>query len=390
MDSTEWIERELAVLEDASLLRSPAIIESMSGPEVSIDGRRLILACSNNYLGLAGDERVIEAARIAALEFGAGSGASPLVSGLTRAQRDLEERLAALKGANDSIVFSSGYLANIGVIQALAGPDDRVFSDELNHASIIDGCRLSRATPVIYRHADMEHLDSLLSEGGFRRALVVTDSVFSMDGDIAPLGEIVEIARSRGAMTAVDEAHATGVLGPTGGGAVEALGLTGQVDAVVGTMSKALGSAGGFVAGSTNLARWLRNRARSQIFDTAPVPAAIGAAAAALEIVANEPGRRDRIAELRTLLGDGLRDLGYQVGKSDSAIVPVLVGESDDAMKLSSRILELGIFAPAIRPPSVPVGTARIRLTVMATHSDMHIAQILDAFAAARREGSLS
>lgn len=390
MDSIEWIERELGVLEDASLMRRPAIIESMPGPEVSVSGRQVILACSNNYLGLAGDERVIEAARLAALKFGAGSGASPLVSGLTRAQRDLEERLAVYKGADDSIVFSSGYLANIGVIQALVGPGDRVFSDELNHASIIDGCRLSRATPVIYRHADMEHLDSLLSEGGFRRALIVTDSVFSMDGDVAPLVEIVKLAKRYGAMTAVDEAHATGVLGPRGGGAIEASGLTGQVDVVVGTMSKALGSAGGFVAGSTNLASWLRNRARSQIFDTAPVPAAIGAAAAALEIVASEPGRRDRIVELRTLLGDGLRDLGYQVGESNSAIIPVLIGESDEALEVSARVFELGVFAPAIRPPSVPAGTARIRLTVMATHSDMHIAQILDAFAAARRVSSRS
>ncbi|RIK09497.1 MAG: 8-amino-7-oxononanoate synthase [Acidobacteria bacterium] len=360
----------------------------MSGPEVSIEGRRLILACSNNYLGLAGDERVIEAARSAASRFGAGSGASPLVSGLTRAQRDLEERLAAFKGTEDCVIFSSGYLANIGVIQALAGPDDAVFSDELNHASIIDGCRLSRATPVIYRHADMEHLDSLLSEGGFRRSLVVTDSVFSMDGDVAPLTELVEIARRHGAMTVVDEAHATGVLGPAGGGAVEALGLTGQVDAVVGTMSKALGSAGGFVAGTSDLAAWLRNRARSQIFDTAPVPAAIGAASAAIEVIASEPVRRERIAELRALLTEGLRDLGYRVGESESAIIPVFVGESDEAMRLSARIRQSGVFAPAIRPPSVPVGTARIRLTVMATHSDMQIAQVLDAFAAARGDGS--
>lgn len=387
MDSIEWIEGELAALDEASLLRRPAIVESMSGPEVVIDGKRLILACSNNYLGLAGDERVIEAARSAALEFGAGSGASPLVSGLTRAQRGLEERLAAFKGADDCIVFSSGYLANIGVIQALAGPGDRVFSDELNHASIIDGCRLSRATPAIYRHADMDNLDSLLSEGGFRRALIVTDSVFSMDGDIAPLERLMEVARRHGAMTVVDEAHATGVLGPTGAGAVEALGLTGEVDAVVGTMSKALGSAGGFVAGSTSVASWLRNRSRSQIFDTAPVPAAVGAATKALEIVDSEPGRRERIAELRTLLSNGLRDLGYEVGESESAIVPVLVGESDEAMSLSARIRDLGVFAPAIRPPSVPVGTARIRLTVMATHSDMHIAQMLDAFAAAMHEG---
>lgn len=390
MDSIDWIERELAALEEASLLRRPAVIDTVSGPEVSIDGRRLILACSNNYLGLAGDERLIDAARVAAVEFGAGSGASPLVSGLTRAQRDLEMRIAAFKGTEDCIIFSSGYLANIGVIQALAGPDDRVFSDELNHASIIDGCRLSRATPVIYRHADMEHLESLLSAGGFRRALIVTDSVFSMDGDVAPLAQLVDVARRHRAMTVVDEAHATGVLGPTGGGALEALGLRGQVDAVVGTMSKALGSAGGFVSGSGDLAAWLRNRARSQIFDTAPVPAAIGAASAALGIVVSEPVRRDRIAELRELLIEGLRDLGYQVGESESAIIPVFVGESDEAMRLSARIRELGVFAPAIRPPSVPAGTARIRLTVMATHSDMHIAQMLDAFAAARDQGSLA
>lgn len=384
MDSTAWIDGELDELEGASLLRNPVVVESMPGPDVVIDGESLVLACSNNYLGLAADERVVEAARLAVLRFGSGAGASPLVSGLNRAQRDLESHLATFKGTEDSVVFSSGYLANIGVVQSLVGPGDRVFSDELNHASIIDGCRLSRATPVVYRHCDIAQLDSLLSAGEFRRALIVTDSVFSMDGDIAPLAEIVEVARRYGAMTMVDEAHATGVLGPAGAGAIELLGLTGEVDAVVGTMSKALGSGGGFVAGSSSLARFLRNRARSQIFDTAPVPAAIGAAEKALEIIGREPERRARISELRTLITGELRDLGYDVGESESAIIPVFVGESDRAMALSSRIRDCGVLAPAIRPPSVPVGTARIRLTVMATHSDMHAARIVDAFAAAR------
>lgn len=384
MDPLDWIGDELERLTASYLLREPTVISSTSGPEIVIDGKPLVLACSNNYLGLAGDYRVVDAAMIAARRWGAGTGASPLVSGLTELQRELEGKLAVLESVEDAIVFSSGYLANVGAIQSLVGQGDAVFSDELNHASIIDGSRLSRARVNVYRHADADHLRSIAARGGYRRGLIVTDSVFSMDGDIAPLAEIAEVAREYGLMTMVDEAHATGVIGPGGAGAVEALGLGDAIDVKVGTLSKALGSAGGFVAGGSRLAVWLRNRARSQVFDTAPAPAALGAAKSALDIVAAEAWRRERIVELRSLVVDDLREAGFEVGSSDSAIIPVMVGESRVALELAAAVREAGVFAPAIRPPSVAEGAARIRLTVMATHSDSQVEQIISAFASAR------
>lgn len=380
MDSLDWIGDELIALDDASLLRVPTVVGSASGAEIEIGGRRLVLACSNNYLGLAADERVTAAAAAAALRWGAGSGASPLVSGLTRLGRDLERRLAAFKSSDDAVIFSSGFLANLGVIGALVGAGDVVFSDELNHASIIDGCRLSKARVEVYRHGDVDHLDALLGAGRFERALVATDTVFSMDGDLAPLPSLVEVAHRHGAMTMVDEAHGTGVLGRSGGGAVEHFGLEGQVDAVVGTLSKALGSAGGFVAGSERLCSWIRNRARPFIFDTAPAPAALGAAGAALEIIESEPWRRERLAEVREEIAGGLRRQGFDVLETVSAVIPVIVGESADALALAAAIQERGVFAPAIRPPTVAAGTARIRLSAMATFTDENVATILGAF----------
>lgn len=381
MDPLDWIDDELDELRRQSLFRDPAVVSSAAGTEIEIDGRRYISAASNNYLGLADDRRVVAAAVNAVERWGSGSGASPLVSGLTELERSLERSLAEFKGCDDAVIFSSGFLANLGCVQALVGAGDVVFSDELNHASIIDACRLSRARVSIYRHCDLEHLRSLVSAGGHRRALIVTDSVFSMDGDLAPLPGIVEIARECGAMTMVDEAHATGVIGAGGGGGIEHFGLTGQVDAVMGTLSKALGSAGGFVAGSAVLTSWMRNKARSLIFDTAPAPAALGGAAAALEIVKSEPERRARLRSLRQLVTTGIRALGYEVAEGAAAVIPVMVGDADAALDLAAALRENGVFAPAIRPPSVAAGTARVRLTVMATHTDAHAEQIVAAFA---------
>jgi 8-amino-7-oxononanoate synthase len=379
----DWVRGELAAWESSGLLRTPRVIETASAPEVEIDGRRVVLLCSNNYLGLADDARVRSAAASAARRWGAGTGASRLVSGTSALHRDLERELAAFEGAEDSVLFSSGYLANIGVLSALTGAEDVVFSDELNHASIVDGCRLSKARVEVYQHADVDHLDSLLGSVSARRRVVVTDTVFSMDGDLAPLRELVDLCARYDAVLVVDEAHATGVLGGTGAGAVEELGLVGEVPVVVGTLSKSLGSAGGYVATTSDLATLLRNRARSHVFDTAPAPSTIAAARAALRIVGAEPERRARVRSLARHVADELRRLGYDAREPAAAVVPVHAGDAREAVALSERLLERGVFCPAIRPPSVPAGTSRLRVTVMATHTDEHIDRAVDAFAAA-------
>ncbi|MGH2771131.1 MAG: 8-amino-7-oxononanoate synthase, partial [Actinomycetota bacterium] len=355
-----WCEDELFALENKALRRAPVTLSSARGPEVTIAGRPVLAFCSNDYLGLATDPRVRGAAAEAAGRWGAGSGASRLVSGTTELHLEVEKALAGLKGCEQALLFSSGYLANIGVIPALVGREDAVFSDEANHASIIDGCRLSGARVSVYHHAEVSDLDRRLRATPARRRLVVTDTVFSMDGDLAPLAELADLCQEHGVMLMVDEAHATGVLGLTGAGAVEAAGVTGRVSIVMGTLSKALGAAGGFVAGRAEVIEMLRNRARSYIFDTAPGAAALGATLEALRIVASEPERRARVLEVARTLFEGLGGLGLRVGRPSAAIVPLLVGEAAEAAALSARLLERGILVPAIRPPSVPPGTARL------------------------------
>jgi 8-amino-7-oxononanoate synthase/dethiobiotin synthase len=377
----KWISDELAAWEAAGLLRHPRVVDTASAPEVSIDGRSVVLLCTNNYLGLADDVRVREAAATAARTWGAGTGASRLVSGTSRVHHNLEAELALFEGAEEAVLFSSGYLANIGAITTLAGPGDVVFSDELNHASIVDACRLSKASIVVYPHKDVDALAGLLAKTPARRRIVVTDTVFSMDGDLAPLGDLVALCEDHDAILVVDEAHATGVLGTNGAGAVEELGLQGRVPVVVGTLSKSLGSAGGYVATTKGIATLMRNRARSHVFDTAPPAAVMAAASEALRIVGAEPWRRERVRALATDLATELRTLGFDAGHPAAAVVPVLVGDAREAVALSTRLLEAGVFCPAIRPPSVAEGTSRLRVTVMATHTDDHIARALDAFA---------
>lgn len=370
--SLDWVADEIAALERAGLLRDPRAVSSAPGPEVEVDGRRVVLACSNNYLGLAGDPRVTAAAAAAAKRWGAGSGASRLVSGTFDIHRDLEEALAAYEGAEDVVLFSSGYLANLGVLAALTDEGDVVFSDELNHASIVDGCRLSKADVVVYRHRDLAHLQALLDETPARRRYIVTDTVFSMDGDIAPIAELA----ARDATLIVDDAHATGVLEGT---------RAKHAPVVVGTLSKALGSAGGYIATTRDVATLLRNRARTHVFDTAPPPAAIGAAAAALGLVRREPWRRERVREIARTVARELCGLGFDTREPCAAIVPVVVGDAREAVELSARVLDRGVFCPAIRPPSVAEGTSRLRVTLMATHTDEHVGRIIDAFAARPR-----
>jgi 8-amino-7-oxononanoate synthase len=376
----------LTSLRDSGQYKHLQMLTTPMDAVVKMDGiGEVVVLCSNNYLGLAGDPRVIAAARDALDAYGAGAGASRLVTGSLDLHRRLEERIAALKGADDALVFPTGFQANVGTIPALVGPDDVVFSDELNHASIIDGIRLSRARAARYAHGDADGLEAAIRDAGpARRRLIVTDTVFSMDGDLAPLPAIVELAERYDCMLMVDEAHATGVLGPNGAGAIEHFGLEGRVGIVMGTLSKAIGAQGGFVAGHQDLCDYLRTRARGFVFTTALAPAATGAALAALDIVRDEPERRERLHALVARLVEGVRELGFEVLPTDSAVVGVLIGEARPALEAASALRRQRVWAPAIRPPSVPPGTARLRLTVMATHEEHHLEWALQALADVR------
>jgi glycine C-acetyltransferase len=364
---TDVAER-LEELRERGLYRQLRLIEGPQGTSVTLDGRPVLLLCSNNYLGLADRSEVREAAAEAALRWGAGSGASRLISGNMEPHRQLEERLAAFKGYESALLFGSGYLANTGVIAALAGKGEVVFSDELNHASIVDGCRLSRAETFVYRHGDLEHLAWALYHQRGKPALIVTDGVFSMDGDVAPLPELLELARRHGARLMVDEAHATGAVGPGGRGSVSAAGLSGEVDVVVGTLGKALGSYGAYVCADEETVDFLVNTARPFIFSTAPPPPAVGAALAALELLEGEPELVGKLQANARTLRAALAAEGLGVGISQSQVVPIQVGQAEAAMDLCEEALRRRVFAQGIRPPTVPEGSCRLRCTVMATH----------------------
>ena len=362
-------------------------LDSGIGPRVVVDGRSIIQLCSNDYLGLAAHPAVTRAAAEAALEYGAGAGSARLIVGTSAPHAALERDVARLKQTEAAVVLSSGYHANTGVLPILAEAEDVIFSDELNHASLIDGCRLSRAAVRVYRHADPDHLEHLLCEaGGYRRRLIVTESVFGMDGDLAPLADLVAAARRHDAWIVVDEAHATGVFGRKSGGLVSELGLTEAVDVQIGTLSKALGSLGGYVAGSAALVDWVVNAARTFVYTTALPPSAVAAARAAIGVLAAEPERRDRVRSHAARLRERLTGIGYRLGPGRAPILPVLVGGAEEAVMLSDALLAHGVLAPAIRPPTVPDGTARLRLAPMATHTADDLAAAVDAFAAAGRE----
>jgi glycine C-acetyltransferase/8-amino-7-oxononanoate synthase len=313
---------------------------------------------------------VRQAAADAAMRWGVGAGASRLVSGTMTIHRRLEEALAAFKGRDSALLFGSGYLANAGTIAALARPGDIVFSDEFNHASIIDGCRLSRAEVFVYDHCDPEHLAWGIARAEGRGALIVTDSVFSMDGDVAPLAEIVELARRHGLRTVVDEAHGTGAVGPGGRGALAQAGLEGQVDVIVGTLGKALGAYGAFVACDAQMSRYLINCARTFIFSTALPPPAVAAALTGLDLLIERPQMVDRLAANAAALRRGLEREGFDVGGSRTQILPLIVGDAELSVRICEEALSRGVFAQAIRPPTVPPMTSRLRLAVMATHHE--------------------
>jgi len=381
---------ELSRLEGAGLHRRLRVLDGASDPEVEIDGRPVLLLCSNNYLGLATHPRLRAAAAAALERWGCGAGASRLISGHLGVHAEVEAQLAAFKRTETALLFPSGYQANVGAISALAGRGDHVFSDELNHASIIDGCRLSRATVHVYPHLDVRALDALLARTtGDGRRLIVTDSVFSMDGDRAPLGELVRLARSYHAMLMIDEAHATGVLGPHGAGLADAEGVVDGVTVHMGTLGKALGGAGAYIAGSRAMTELVTNRARSFVYSTALPPASVAAAGAALELVQDEPERRAALARNAAQLRDGLHALGLPT-TGDTHIVPVMIGDNAQTVAFSDALLARGVLVHPIRPPTVPPGTARLRVTPMATHTAADIARALAAFASAARDLRIS
>ncbi|KCZ71829.1 8-amino-7-oxononanoate synthase [Candidatus Methanoperedens nitroreducens] len=369
----DWLAGELADIRDKGLYRRLNTIESAQTPRIIKDGRELIHLSSNNYLGLTGHPEVKRAAAEALHKYGTGSGGSRLTGGNTDLYNSLEDRIARFKGTEAAIVFSTGYMANIGTIAAIMNKGDLILSDELNHASIIDGCRLSRAEIKIYPHMDVSCIENTLQSSRHRRKLIVTDGVFSMDGDIAPLPEIFEIAEKYDAMVMVDDAHATGVMGRQCRGTADYYNV--KVDINMGTLSKALASIGGYVAGSNELIEYLRNRARAFIYSTALPPSAVAAAKAAIDVIEDEnPARKlwQNVARYRR----GLTDMGFSI-TSKTQIIPLITGDSKRTLDAASDLERLGVYASGIRPPTVHEG--RIRTSLMATHSEKDINEALDA-----------
>jgi 8-amino-7-oxononanoate synthase len=394
-DPLAWIYAALSELECRDLRRKRTVRSSIQSMLVTIDGRPLINFGSNDYLGLACDGRLADAARAAAGREGWGSGASPLVSGRSESHAELEARLAEFEGTEAALVFPSGFAANAGIIPALVDEGDAIFGDAKNHASLIDGCRLSKAKRFVFPHRDCDALERMLCDaGGFRRRLIVTDTLFSMDGDVAPLARVADLAEQYDAMLMADEAHATGVFGPNGRGVAEQgsvpffgsekkgtdpVALHTRVHIRIGTLSKALGSSGGFVCGRQSLIDWLANRARTYVFSTAQPPATAAAAIAALDIVKQEPHRRQQLLASAAALRSRLKEQGWNIGHSESQIIPLITGDAKRAMELAAALRDAGFFIPAIRPPSVPVGESLVRLSLCYHHT----AEIIDALTTA-------
>ena len=384
---------ELAAIRDRGLYRARRRLQSGQGVRIRWKGREFVNFSSNDYLNLAADPRLAQAAARAARRYGTGAGASPLISGLLPPLCHLERDLADWEETESALVFNSGFAANLGVISALAGPGDAVFSDANNHASLIDGCRLSRARIQVYRHADVNHLEELLHRQGrsARRRLIVTDSIFSMDGDWAPLAEIMNLAQEHDAFVIVDEAHATGVVGEKGSGLTELL-LDPQERTLlrstsettfsdrlirIGTLSKALGSQGGFVCGSRPLIELLVNRCRPYVYSTALTPPCAASARRAISLCRAEPQRRRHLLALATVLRGRLEGLGFASTRAQCHIVPVVVGDPAAALELSTRLAEAGLLVPAIRPPSVPEGTSRLRISLTAGHTEADVERLV-------------
>jgi 8-amino-7-oxononanoate synthase len=391
--ASSFICQHLESLKEKDLYRQLRAIESAQGPWVKLEGKEVLNLCSNDYLGLATHPQVTEVAANAIREWGCGSGASRLICGTHSFHQVLERRLAEFKGAEAALLYNSGYSANLGIISAMVGKGDCVFSDELNHASIIDGCRLSQAEVLVFPHNDVEALEEQLRAsiaGHAKRKLIVVDSVFSMDGDLAPLPELVDLAEKHDCLLMVDEAHATGVLGPKGRGVAALFGVEERVPIMMGTLGKALGSFGGFAAGSQELIEYLINTSRSFIFTTALPAGVVLSAQAALDVLVADPSLPLRVLENASYLRDGLNKLGHDTLDSETHIIPSVIGDAARTLEMSRLLLNEGVLATAIRPPTVPEGTCRIRTTVMATHTRQDLDFALSAFEkSGRRMGIL-
>lgn len=382
MNPLEWIDSALHTRREAELLRQLTVRAGCQARSIVLDGQTLLNFGSNDYLGLAGEPRLQQAVRSRLPDSGFGSGASPLIAGRSNLHAELESALAAFMGTQAALLFPTGFAANLGTIPSLVSQSDHVFSDALNHASIIDGCRLSRASVHVYRHADMRHLSKLLAAApASGRRLIVTDGLFSMDGDAAPLEDVTSLAAKYHAMVMVDEAHALGVWGPRGRGVAEQLGVETAVDVRVGTLSKSFGSSGGFVAGSAPLIHWLANAARSYVFSTAAPATTCAASLAALAIIRDEPERRTRLLDLAGLLREQLNRSAWKLGCSSGQIIPVIIGSASKTMQVTRALQERGLFVPGIRPPSVPDEGSRLRISLTAGHTAEDIQLLTDAMA---------
>ena len=380
-DKMQYLAEDLNGLRSRGLFRSLRVLESAQDTEVTIEGHRLLNLSSNNYLGLTTHPRLTQAMIEATMQYGAGSGAVRTIAGTMAVHEALERKLADFKHTEASLVFQSGFTANVGVLQVMVQEGDVIVSDELNHASIIDGIRLSKAERSIYRHRDVDDLEQHLSKHRDKRMkLVVTDGVFSMDGDIAPLKQIVERAEAYSALVMVDDAHASGVLGRNGRGTVNHFGLDGRVDLQIGTLSKAIGVLGGYVASTQTVRDFLIHRARPFLFSTSHPPGVAAACTAALDVLLSEPERIDRLWANTRRFKDGLRRSGFQTGASETPITPVIVGAGQTAMDFSDRLFQAGIFAQGIGYPTVPEGRARIRTIVTSAHSEAQLDHALEAF----------
>ncbi len=389
MDKTAFLADELAALRAQGLYNTIRTLEGPQGAWLTVDGRRVLNFCSNNYLGLANHARLVRAAKDALDRYGIGPGAVRTIAGTMAIHDELEAKLAAFKEVEATISLQSGFTANLGVIPALVGAEDVIVSDELNHASIVDGVRLAKAQRAIYRHADVEDLRAKLVEaraGGARRILVITDGVFSMDGDVAPLDAITAACDEHGAMVMVDDAHGEGVLGKGGRGIVDHFGLQGRVDVEVGTMSKAFGVAGGYVAGPQRLVEWLRQRARPFLFSSAVTPPDVAACIAAVDILGESTELVDRLWANAERFKAAMTGAGFDIGHSATPITPVMLGDEQVAQEMSRRLFdEHDVFAQAIAYPTVARGKARIRVMISAAHSHDDLDRGAEAFAAAGR-----
>mgnify|MGYP006279332941 FL=1 len=383
MTRDAWLQARLAEIDRQGLSRSRRRLNSPQQAVVQVDGQTLVNFCSNDYLGLASDPRVVAALQTGAGRWGVGAGAAHLVSGHSGAHHALEEALAEFTGRPRAILFSTGYMANMGVITALLGRGDMLFADRLNHASLVDGARLSGARLLRYPHVDVAALDARLASARSGSTLLVSDGVFSMDGDLAPVAALAERADAHGAWLMIDDAHGLGVIGATGGGVLEVAGLsTAQVPILVGTLGKAFGTFGAFVAGGEDMIEYLIQRARTYLFTTALPPAIAAATRTAVDLVRAEGWRRDRLAELIQRFRSGAEQLGLALMPSSTPIQPLLIGDNQAAVRASAGLQAAGFWVGAIRPPTVPAGTARLRVTLTATHSEAQVDGLLAALAA--------